>query len=350
MSQIQGAVLASTASTAGYVIVIVALVAFAIYLFINIRRARPETGSEIVLAPNRMQHHPDEVLEGSVLNRNLAFGLGAIVLISVGLPVYWLGEPGRNEGWQETFDRRAADRGAETFAPTAEGGLNCAGCHGGMDAQGGLAPYTINDANGDFVASVEWQAPALNTVLLRFDEEELFDILVYGRPFSPMPAWGIDGGGALNDQQIGNLIAYIKTIQISPEAAQAAATDALATAMESGQFESEGEALFNLGLYDGFAGGSYSCGRCHTQGWSYGEPEDPGTGALGPNLTAVRNQFPGGAVGFGEQVDFVTEGSVKGTLYGRHGQGSGRMPGFGEMLTDEQIQAIVEYERNLGDE
>ena len=261
-----------------------------------------------------------------MLNRNLAFGLGAIVIISIGLPVYWLGEPARNEGAQATFDRVAAERGAEQFAVTAEGGLNCAGCHGGMDAPGGVAPYTINDANGEFVASVEWQAPALNTVLLRFDEEELYDILVYGRPFSPMPAWGIEGGGALNDQQIGNLIAYLKTIQITPEEAQAAATDALADAMASGQYETEGEALFNLGLYDGFAGGAYSCGRCHTQGWSYGEPESDGDGALGPNLTAVRSQFPGGAAGFQEQVDFVTEGSVKGVLYGAHGQGRGACP------------------------
>ena len=29
------------------------------------------------------------------------------------------------------------------------------------------------------------------------------------------------------------------------------------------------------------------------------------------------------------------------------GQGSGRMPGFGSMLTDEQLQAVVEYVRNL---
>jgi mono/diheme cytochrome c family protein len=200
------------------------------------------------------------------------------------------------------------------------------------------------------VASVDWQAPALNTVLLRFDEEELFDILVYGRPFSPMPAWGIEGGGALNDQQINNLIAYIEEIQISPEQAQSQAVDALETAMASGDFESEGEALFNLGLYDGFAGGAYSCGRCHTQGWSYGEPGDAGNGALGPNLTAVREQFPGGSAGFGQQVEFIGLGSERGVLYGEHGQGSGRMPGFGEMLTPEMIEAIVEYERNLGDE
>ncbi len=349
MNAVHEVVLASTASNVGYVIAVGVIIGLIVYVFVNILRARPETGSEIELAPNRVEHHPDEVLEGSVLNRNLAIGLGAIVIISVGLPLYWLGEPGRNEDWEGTFTRRAEDRGAAMFAPTADGGLNCAGCHGGMEATGGSFPYTINDANGDFVATVDWQAPALNTVLLRYDEEELFDIIVYGRPFSPMPAWGIEGGGALNDQQIDNIIAYIKTIQITPEVAQAEATEALEVAMDSGQFESEGEALFNLGLNNGFAGGAYSCGRCHTQGWSYGEPEADGNGALGPNLTDVRSQFPGGAAGFQEQVDFVKEGSVKGALYGVHGQGSGRMPAFGEMLTQEQIEAVVEYERNLGD-
>ena len=98
MSVLAGAVLASTVSSVGYVIVVLTLIAFGVAVFINIRRARPETGSELELAPNRVPHHPDEILEGPVLNRNLAFGLGAIVIIAIGLPVYWLGEPARNEG------------------------------------------------------------------------------------------------------------------------------------------------------------------------------------------------------------------------------------------------------------
>lgn len=343
-----GVVLANTFYDVGRVIAVLLLLGLGLYALLYVLRTRNEVGSEIELAPNRVPHHPDEVLEGSVLNRNLALGLGLVALVAIGLPMYWLGEPGRNEGWTETFANVAAGRGEELFLPSAEGGLGCADCHGGMEATGGVAPYTVTDANGDFVASVEWQAPALNTVLLRYDEEELFDILVYGRPFSPMPAWGIEGGGALNDQQINNLIAYIEEIQISPSEAQDEATAALETAMASGDFATEGEALFNLGLYDGFAGGAYSCGRCHTQGWSIGEPTSDGNGAMGPNLTAVRNQFPGGAAGFQAQVDFVTEGSAQGQAYGRHGQGSGRMPGFGQMLTREQIEAVVEYERNLG--
>ena len=31
--------------------------------------------------------------------------------------------------------------------------------------------------------------------------------------------------------------------------------------------------------------GAYSCARCHTQGWSYGDPGETGQGAYGWNLT-----------------------------------------------------------------
>ena len=57
----------------------------------------------------------------------------------------------------------------------------------------------------------------------------------------------------------------------------------------------EGEALFNLGYDDGFAGGAYSCGRCHTTGWSYDEKTADGNGALGPPLRGGVSlaRFPG---------------------------------------------------------
>jgi mono/diheme cytochrome c family protein len=45
-------------------------------------------------------------------------------------------------------------------------------------------------------------------------------------------------------------------------------------------------------------------------------------------------------------VDFLKNGSELGQRYGQQGQGSGKMPGFGGMLTDEQIEAIVDYVRS----
>jgi len=46
-------------------------------------------------------------------------------------------------------------------------------------------------------------------------------------------------------------------------------------------------------------------------------------------------------------VTFIKSGSTQGAKYGTQGQGTGRMPGFGNMLTDEQIEAIVQYVRSL---
>ncbi len=103
-----------------------------------------------------------------------------------------------------------------------------------------------------------------------------------------------------------------------------------------------GEALFNLNLNSG----AYSCARCHTIGWSYGDPGVSGIGAYGWNLT-------GGAVNahFDSQenmIDAIKAGSDVGKRFGAPtGQGTGRMPGFGNLLTDDQITHIVEYVRSL---
>ena len=99
--------------------------------------------------------------------------------------------------------------------------------------------------------------------------------------------------------------------------------------------------MFNLAL----SSGAYSCARCHTSGWSYGDPQEPGQGGLGWNLTggSTNAHFPNTA----EMEDFVANGSENGVGYAEQGQGSGKMPAFGAMLTEEQISAVVEYVRSL---
>jgi mono/diheme cytochrome c family protein len=343
-------VLASIYRNIGFLVAILVTLGLLVYLLLQSRVAKAEIGSEVELAPNRVEYHEDEVLEGPVLNRNLFLGLGLIAVVAVALPLYWLQEPSQLEGWEGRFDEISVNRGEEQFASSAEGGLGCADCHGGMEATGGSAPFIITDANGDFVEQVDWKAPSLNTLMLRYDEEEITEILVYGRPFSPMPAWGVEGNGPLNEQQIGDLIAYLDSIQLRGDeldeemASIAAEVD---RSIEEGEFAGEGEALFNLGLNNGFAGGAYSCGRCHTSGWSYGQPGLAGGGALGPNLRNVEAQFPGGAAGFASQLDFITVGSEIGVSYGAQGMGSGGMPAFGGTYTEDQLRAVVDYERNL---
>jgi mono/diheme cytochrome c family protein len=48
-----------------------------------------------------------------------------------------------------------------------------------------------------------------------------------------------------------------------------------------------------------------------------------------------------------DQYTWVAEGKPPNEAYGTRGISTGRMPHFGSILTREQIQAIVDYERGL---
>ena len=372
---------ASTVTVVGAVIASIIVIGFVIYVIANIHGGRPEAGAEIELAPNRKPYYDDDELETNKLNRTLRWALISLIVVGVGLPLYWLNEPSRQSGAVDGFQRKFVSRGERTYTE----GSQCENCHG-PDGTGGQAPYTITDADNQFVAQVNWRAPALNTVLLRYSEEEVTFVINYGRPYSPMPGWGAAvNKGPLNEQQISDVVAYLESIQLTPEEAQREAQVALVEELgllEEGESDDAaidaalakidyqdpetGRALFNLEA----AGGAYACARCHTRGWSIipdsVEPADAdlsayagfpdGSGALGPNLTGglVPKQF----ASVEELTLFVSSGSIEGEAYGNNGIGSGKMPGFGDnpntenvendgMMTQEMIEAIARYEASL---
>jgi len=339
---------------------IIALIGWAIYGLANIRKSRAEIGSEIKLAANRKPYYDDEILEGKKIERTQLIGIAFLAIVTLALPLYWILEPGRQEGERNGWEHRFERWGSRLYDVTANGGFNCAGCHGGSKGSGGAAVYALTDSKTGEVREVSWKSPALNTIYYRFSESEVRFILEYGRPFSPMSPWGVVGGGPMNEQQIETVQAYLKSIQIPrencnivdadprtcdgghlPKAIQDEITAEAKRLVAVGTYSSFGEALFNLDL----GAGGYSCARCHTKGWSYGDPQITGGGAIGPNLTggsAVR-QFPVK----NDMMNFIKGGSEYGKRYGEQGQGSGRMPAFGAMLTEEQINAIVDYVRGL---
>ncbi|MCU1484160.1 MAG: hypothetical protein JWN67_906 [Actinomycetia bacterium] len=362
----------SVQQSTAYVIVAVLLVGAIVWFAGNVRKAKPELGSEIELAANRKPYFDDEGMEGKRLDSVLRWALLSLTIVAVGLPLYWLAEPGRQSGAIANFKDTFASRGEALSLPTAEGGFNCQGCHGGVS--GSPVPYTMTDPVTKKLSQVEWKAPSLDDVTLRMTDEQLTEVLTYGRLFSPMPAWGLAGGGPMNEQQISNLVEWLHSVAISPEEAkkrtadnaaaelkrlqdpQAALVDAQAAVtaaatetdrlkaesqvseieaiIASGQEASMGAALFNT-----------NCARCHTGGWSYYQPENPGSGAFGPPLTHVTGQFPAEQ----DQIDFITDGKKVGEKYGRQGKASGRMPFFSQLLTKAQIKAIADYERSLSD-
>ncbi len=208
--------LALSTTSIAWLLFVVILVGWIVYAFFNIRSSRDELGSEIELAANRKPYYDDETLEGPRLDRVLGLGVVLLAITVVALPVYWVLEPDRMAGAQLAKEEQFIEWGALLFAPTGDNvsAYNCAGCHGGMGATGGVAEYNITDPATGEVTAVTWAAPALNTIFYRFSEEEVRYILVYGRPFSPMPPWGVEGGGPMNAQQIDTLIAYLRSIQI----------------------------------------------------------------------------------------------------------------------------------------
>lgn len=433
----------SATRNVGIVILAIVLLGFLLYVLFNMLDARGEGGSEIELAANRKEYHEDDVLETRILDLNLTASLVLISVIGIALPLYWLGEPGRQEGLVDHSIELWTEDGAEAFEET------CSSCHGGGGA-GGIAPYALTTTEGEFIASVDWVAPSLTSVLTRFDEDEVRFILNWGRN-GVMPAWGAPGGGPLTVQQIDIIITYLRSIQRDGESVQDAvnegliqgardefvaqdpalsqrlqeAGNALTAAQQSGvarlieeaetalseverevgeQFPdgamaayvdqlasstpgSDDYLLYGKLLFTNRAdSGAYGCARCHTNGWSYdgandldiaGEPLNTlpdgtpghvqGGGWFGPNLTAgaTVRQFPNE----NDMVTFIQTGSGVGTRYGVAGQGDGQMPGFGvrvdddlveidefgeevsknwpASLTEEQIRAIVAYERSL---
>jgi mono/diheme cytochrome c family protein len=364
----------------------------------------------------------DDGLEGPRLERALGWSLIFVMIVALALPLYFLFEPGRQDRTLADFDETAIERGEQLFAnsqmeaydPTVS--LLCANCHG-VDAQGGGAPFVLQPeldicdneeakSNPDFpqclAVQVVWAAPALDNVLLRFDESQVYNVIAYGRPGTPMPAWGVESGkGVLNTQSINNIIAYLQSIQITSDEAKQRSTKAAikfradaqenlkqqevgvvtaknnlakvqadpkstpAAIAEAQAAVVKGEAIAASAkewadqvadMGDGEVLFRVNCARCHTKGASYYDPNNlqipapppEGSGAFGPNLTggSTTLQFPGLA-GVQEQFDWVALGAPPNDGYGVRGISSGRMPHFASTLSEKQIKAIVAYERSL---
>lgn len=191
----------------------------------------------------------DDVLEGAHLERVLGVALIALVIVVVGLLAYFIWEPFRETASATDFHERSVERGATLFANSQSKAydstvsLLCADCHG-VDGGGGSKTFVIqsDDPRCDPAAKVtentpeyclpkqvSWAAPSLQFAPLRYSRAQLTQIITYGRPGTPMPAWGVASGkGALQQQSIQDLVNYVESIATTSSKAQAA--DAAETA------------------------------------------------------------------------------------------------------------------------
>ncbi|HUO46350.1 MAG TPA: c-type cytochrome [Acidimicrobiia bacterium] len=182
-------------------------VAWLTFLGVSALRAR---GKEEV-APNLALGRTDEELETRRLERVQQAAVLLSAFMAVGLPLYYLGEEERQVSFVDQFNDESVNRGEHLIEE-----FGCFDCHG-AGGSGGGATY-IEKRLG---VSTQWFAPALDDVLYRYEADEVNFWITYGRPNTPMPAWGVAGGGAMNEQQVQDIVNYLAAHQIPQQDALA---------------------------------------------------------------------------------------------------------------------------------
>ena len=110
------------------------------------------------------------------------------LVIIIFIPVYWALEPGRQEAALIRQQAEAAKRGAEIYHSA------CVTCHGSQ-GEGTIGP-------------------ALRSSQL--DNDGLTKIITRGVPGTAMPAWGKEDDGPFHQQQIKDLVAFIRDWDDAP--------------------------------------------------------------------------------------------------------------------------------------
>jgi mono/diheme cytochrome c family protein len=292
-------------SSVPILILVLALGGFALaYVLVGPgKRSGPKRHGDIPLAMR--PYHSDAELEGPGLERAMAWGVAFAVFSSLFLPLYWLIEPGRINNRVEEFYQQDVASGRALYQNA------CASCHG-VNLDGGSAPHP------DPSISAAWPAPALNNISARYrDSAVVSDVrqhilltLRYGRSGTPMQAFSVGSGGALSDNQLESITAYILSVQ----------TGELPRAQ--GFVGQSRDALF-----------ANNCARCH------GENAE---GYVGPQLINVFERYgwrPGDDASLEQAKAAVKQAIVNGRIV----PGQAPMPSFALDLTDEAIDAIVEH-------
>jgi len=218
------------------VVVVVALGAFGWLALLVGSGMRGRGKAEI--APNLEPFKTDDELENRRLDKVLSVSVILSVALAISLPVYWFGERARQESFVEQFDEEALERGGHHVEE-----FKCSDCHG-AGLVGGSASY-IDVRSG---VTVSWTAPSLNDIFYRYTEDEIRFWLVYGRANTPMPAWGSTGGGPMNEQQIEEVLRYLKEIQVPQDAVLAQVDGKILAAVGALEANDEGSTGANIAV------------------------------------------------------------------------------------------------------
>lgn len=189
--------------TPSVVITIVTVGAIAWLAFLGVSALRRRGSEEI--PPNLSPGSTDDRLETRRLERVQQMAVLTTAFLAVSLPLYFLGEQDRQENLAAEYHGESVTQGEHLVEEFA-----CFTCHG-PGGSGGSATF-VEKRSG---VSTLWAAPSLNDIFYRYQPEEVNFWVTYGRPNTPMPAWGVAGGGSFIPQQVQAIVNYLETIQVT---------------------------------------------------------------------------------------------------------------------------------------
>jgi cytochrome c oxidase cbb3-type subunit III len=124
------------------------------------------------------------------LNRYLAWGIVFMVLLLAGFVVYRVREPSLRRDATRAQTTSYTDIGRTLFA------TNCAQCHGANASGGGTAP-TLNSRE----------------FLKNTTDNQIHALVAGGVSGTAMPAWSVDYAGTLTDEQVNQVVTYLRSLE-----------------------------------------------------------------------------------------------------------------------------------------
>jgi mono/diheme cytochrome c family protein len=155
----------------------------------------------------------DPDLETPLLAKLQGWGVLLVAFFVIWVPLTWLFEPDTNLHQEEALLTESIARGrsgVELFSEENQGGVGCVRCHG---------PELRGSVILDTTTQTPITTPNLTTVCggpwtghpLIYSLNDIYITVQQGRNL--MPSWSIRYAGALDDQQINDLVNYIVSVQ-----------------------------------------------------------------------------------------------------------------------------------------
>jgi mono/diheme cytochrome c family protein len=208
-------------------------------------------------------------------DRYLIVGLVLSVLILVGISFYFIFENNRMETASATFYGKQMSLGREIYSE------QCSTCHG-FQGEGGVGP-ALN-----------------NKILLKNTlDDVLFSVIRSGVPSTQMPAWSVDFGGPLTDEDIRSVVAFVRAWE--PTAPEIQPEEFVPSA-------ERGAMLFTS-----------TCETCH------------GTNGLGGDGTV--------AINVSSRLSSLDNDWYRGVI--RNGRPASGMPTWGTVLSPHQVEDLI---------